>query len=118
MNSRFSLDAARSFVERGTELDLTSLPKVPLKDINDDQRLAVAELGQPDGRLARGRHMRGTGVLHKKRTASSGIEPTRSRIQLFDMIWWMHFRNLEFVRPTFPPMSQGRTSWPIEGYES
>jgi hypothetical protein len=25
------------------------------------------------------------------------IEPTRSRIELFDMIWWMHFRQVEPV---------------------
>jgi hypothetical protein len=25
------------------------------------------------------------------------LEPQRSRIELFDMIWWMHFRRLEPV---------------------
>jgi hypothetical protein len=30
------------------------------------------------------------------------LEPRRSRIELFDMIWWMYFRNLEPVRPVSP----------------
>jgi hypothetical protein len=34
--------------------------------------------------------------------ALSAIEPKRSRIELFDMVWWMHFRRLEPVRPTSP----------------
>ena len=34
--------------------------------------------------------------------ALSDIEPTRSRIELFDMVWWEHFRRLEPVRPTSP----------------
>jgi Family of unknown function (DUF6308) len=28
------------------------------------------------------------------------IEPTRSRIELFDMIWWMYFRQIEPVAAT------------------
>lgn len=24
-----------------------------------------------------------------------GLEPTRSLIELFDMVWWMHFRRVE-----------------------
>lgn len=35
-------------------------------------------------------------------TALSDIEPTRSRIELFDMVWWVHFRLLEPVRPASP----------------
>ena len=34
--------------------------------------------------------------------ALSAIEPTRSRIELFDMVWWEHFRRLEPVRPASP----------------
>jgi hypothetical protein len=26
------------------------------------------------------------------------VEPARSRIELFDMVWWMHFRTLEPIR--------------------
>jgi hypothetical protein len=29
----------------------------------------------------------------------SAIEPDRSRIELLDMIWWVHFRDVEPVRP-------------------
>ena len=32
----------------------------------------------------------------------STLEPTRSRIELFDMVWWVHFRRQEPVRPTSP----------------
>ncbi|MGH3221603.1 MAG: DUF6308 family protein [Streptosporangiaceae bacterium] len=35
-------------------------------------------------------------------TALSAIEPARSRIELFDMVWWVHFRELEPVRPQSP----------------
>jgi Family of unknown function (DUF6308) len=31
--------------------------------------------------------------------ALSAIEPVRSRIELFDMVWWEHFRQLEPVQP-------------------
>ena len=34
--------------------------------------------------------------------ALSAIEPTRSRIELFDMVWWEHFRRLEPVQPASP----------------
>ena len=34
--------------------------------------------------------------------ALSAIEPTRSRIELFDMVWWEHFRRLEPVQPVSP----------------
>ena len=34
--------------------------------------------------------------------ALSRIEPKRSRIELFDMVWWVHFRRLEPVRPVSP----------------
>jgi hypothetical protein len=27
------------------------------------------------------------------------IEPERSRIELFDMVWWMYFRQVEPVAP-------------------
>jgi hypothetical protein len=30
------------------------------------------------------------------------IEPNRSCIELFDMVWWVHFRRLEPVRPASP----------------
>ena len=29
----------------------------------------------------------------------ANVEPTRTRIDLFDMVWWMYFRKLEPVRP-------------------
>jgi hypothetical protein len=32
----------------------------------------------------------------------SDIEPARSRIELFDMVWWEHFRRLEPIRPVSP----------------
>lgn len=35
-------------------------------------------------------------------TALSNIEPARSLIELFDMVWWVHFRRLEPVRPVSP----------------
>ena len=28
------------------------------------------------------------------------IEPERSRIELFDMVWWMYFRQVEPVAPS------------------
>jgi hypothetical protein len=34
--------------------------------------------------------------------ALSAIEPARSRIELFDMVWWEHFRRLQPVQPTSP----------------
>jgi len=34
--------------------------------------------------------------------ALSAIEPTRSRIELFDMVWWEHFRRLEPGQPVSP----------------
>jgi Family of unknown function (DUF6308) len=34
--------------------------------------------------------------------ALSEIEPTRSRIELFDMVWWEHFQRLEPVQPASP----------------
>ncbi len=30
------------------------------------------------------------------------LEPARSRIELFDMVWWTHFRRLEPVPPARP----------------
>jgi Family of unknown function (DUF6308) len=30
------------------------------------------------------------------------IEPARSRIELFDMVWWVHFRRLQPVGPASP----------------
>jgi hypothetical protein len=35
-------------------------------------------------------------------SALADVEPTRSRIELFDMVWWMHFRRLEPVPPVSP----------------
>jgi hypothetical protein len=35
-------------------------------------------------------------------SALSRIESERSRIELFDMVWWMHFRQHEPVRPSSP----------------
>jgi Family of unknown function (DUF6308) len=35
-------------------------------------------------------------------TALLVFEPTRSRIELFDMVWWEHFRRLEPVQPASP----------------
>jgi hypothetical protein len=32
----------------------------------------------------------------------STIEKARSRIELFDMVWWVHFRRLQPVQPTSP----------------
>lgn len=32
----------------------------------------------------------------------SGLEPSRSRIELFDMVWWVHFRDVQPVRPASP----------------
>lgn len=34
--------------------------------------------------------------------ALSAIEPARSRIELFDMVWWEHFKRLEPVQPASP----------------
>ena len=34
--------------------------------------------------------------------ALSEVEPKRSRIELFDMVWWEHFRRLEPARPVSP----------------
>jgi Family of unknown function (DUF6308) len=34
--------------------------------------------------------------------ALSASEPARSRIELFDMVWWEHFRRVEPVRPASP----------------
>ena len=31
-------------------------------------------------------------------TELAKLEPTRTRIELFDMVWWMYFRRLESVR--------------------
>jgi hypothetical protein len=33
-------------------------------------------------------------------TALKARQPNRSLIQIFDMVWWSHFRNLEPVKPT------------------
>lgn len=35
-------------------------------------------------------------------SALARIEPSRSRIELLDMIWWVHFRSLEPVLPASP----------------
>ncbi|GAA4442349.1 DUF6308 family protein [Phytohabitans houttuyneae] len=35
-------------------------------------------------------------------TLLSALEPGRSRIELFDMIWWVNFRRIEPVRPASP----------------
>lgn len=32
------------------------------------------------------------------------LEPSRSRIELFDMVWWMYFRRIEPVAPTKAPI--------------
>jgi hypothetical protein len=32
------------------------------------------------------------------------IEPTRTRIQLFDSVWWMHFRNIQPVKGNSPSL--------------
>jgi len=32
------------------------------------------------------------------------LEPSRSRIELFDMVWWMHFRKTEPVAPSRAPV--------------
>lgn len=32
----------------------------------------------------------------------SELEPSRSRIELFDMVWWVHFRDVQPVRPASP----------------
>ncbi len=34
--------------------------------------------------------------------ALSEVEPTRSRIELFDMVWWEHFQRLEPEQPASP----------------
>lgn len=34
--------------------------------------------------------------------ALSDLEPERSRIELFDMVWWIYFRRLEPVPSTMP----------------
>jgi len=31
------------------------------------------------------------------------IEPERTLVELLDMVWWVHFRNTEPVRPVLPP---------------
>lgn len=38
------------------------------------------------------------------RTRLELIEPTRSRIELFDMVWWMYFRQVEPVMPQKTPV--------------
>ena len=30
------------------------------------------------------------------------IDPLRSRIELFDMVWWVYFRRLQPVQPVSP----------------
>jgi hypothetical protein len=155
INSRASPAAFASVQDRASEIDLASLPDMPLEDTSGDERQAVADL------LAQVASWRGfaasvaTKVLHKKRSSlipildnqaifgaymnprwpdqrSSGesvdtsarirdaldwihrdltraenintwpalseIEPARSRIELFDMVWWMYFRTVEPVR--------------------
>ena len=36
--------------------------------------------------------------------ALHALEPRRSRIELFDMVWWMHFRKIEPVAPSRAPV--------------
>ena len=128
INSRFTMDAFRSLALHGHEVDLRSLPDVPLEQTTVDERGRVADL------VATVAQWRGFGasvatkVLHKKRPAlipildnqaifgaymnplwperpSHTIEPSRSRIQLFDSIWWMHFRQVEPVAGSTPAES-------------
>jgi hypothetical protein len=159
INSRVGPAAFKSAQDHGAELDLATLPDIPLKETTADVRgqvaRLIAEVAGWDGFAA----SVATKVLHKKRpllvpimdnqaifgaymnprwpeqrstmdsvyaeariraalewiwtdltrpenndawTALSDMEPTRSRIELFDMVWWMHFRLLEPVRPASP----------------
>jgi hypothetical protein len=160
VNSRFTMDAFRSLARHGHEIDLRSLPHLPL------ERTTAAERGRVADLIATVAQWRGfatsvaTKVLHKKRpslipmldnlaifgaymnplwpehpasmesvksqvkikealdwiaydlTRSENasvwqhlhtIEPSRSRIQLFDSVWWMHFRQIEPVRGSSVP---------------
>lgn len=154
INSRVGPRAFQAVQRRAHELDMPSLPRVPLESslAGDRDRTAavIAQMAEWPGFAA----SVATKVLHKKRPATipildnqaifgaymnpdwpvlrssaesvysrsrirealewiwtdlvapenqsawqglQALEPARSRIELFDMVWWMYFRRLEPV---------------------
>jgi hypothetical protein len=159
INSRVGPAAFKSIQDHGAELDLATLPDMPLEEAPADLRGQVAHLISHVARWDGFAASVVTKVLHKKRpqlipildnqaifgaylnpqwpekrsatdsvyaetrirealewiwtdltrlddtdawAALSAIEPARSRIELFDMVWWEHFRQLEPVQPESP----------------
>jgi len=159
INSRVGPAAFKSIQDHGAELDLATLPDMPLEEAPADLRGQVAHLISHVARWDGFAASVVTKVLHKKRpqlipildnqaifgaymnsqwpekrsvtdsvyaetrirealewiwtdltrlddtdawAALSAIEPARSRIELFDMVWWEHFRRLEPVQPASP----------------
>lgn len=155
INSRVGPKAFQAVQRHGKDLDLPSVPSVPLEDSSgeDRDRIAdtIAQMAEWPGFAA----SVATKVLHKKRPATvpildnqaifgaymsadwpgrpssmdsvyslnrirealewiwtdltasenrdawvdlAKLEPMRTRIELFDMVWWMYFRRLEPVR--------------------
>jgi hypothetical protein len=159
VNSRVRGAAFASVQDRSGEIDLASLPDVPLHETTTDHRRQLAKLIADIARWKGLAASVATKVLHKKRpqlvpildnqaifgaymnprwpesrsmtesvyaesrirkalewiftdltreenavawSALSEIEPSRSRIELFDMVWWVHFRKLEPVKSKSP----------------
>ena len=155
INSRVGPRAFQAVQQRGHELDLLSLTRVPLEESSESDRDrivdVIAQMVEWPGFAA----SVATKVLHKKRPATipildnqaifgaymnpdwparpsstesvysrnrirealewiwtdltapeneaswaqlGALEPERTRLDLFDMVWWMYFRSLEPVR--------------------
>ena len=75
-------------------------PLWPEKRSLMDTVAAVPRIKEPLDRIAaditRSEHATVWRQLH-------AIEPERSRIELFDMVWWMYFRQVEPVAAVQPP---------------
>jgi hypothetical protein len=155
INSRVGPKAFQAVQHRAHELDLPSLPRVPLETSSDSDRDRIADVIAQMAAWPGFAASVATKVLHKKRPATvplldnqaifgaymnpgwpdhpsstdsvyshsrirealewvwtdltvaenqgvwnhlATVEPARSRIELFDMVWWMHFRRLEPIR--------------------
>jgi hypothetical protein len=159
INSRFSMNAFRSLARHGRDVNLLSLPDVPLELATAEERQQVAALIATVANWPGLAASVATKVLHKKRPSLIPVldnqaifgaymnprwpdrhsstdsvksvvriqealdwiagdlarpenaivwehlhtlEPSRSRIQLFDSLWWMYFREVEPVRQPLP----------------
>jgi hypothetical protein len=155
INSRVGPRAFQAVQQRARELDLASLPSVPLEESSDGDRDRIADIIAQMAEWPGFAASVATKVLHKKRPAAipildnqaifgaymnadwpdrpsatdsvygwdrvrealewiwtdltflgnrdawpelAELEPTRTRIELFDMVWWMYFRRLEPVK--------------------